>query len=352
MIGIRADANSKIGTGHVMRCLAIASALKKCGQQVCFLLADDAAAELLDSRGQAYHILHTDYRAMEAELPKLKEWLAEQKASCLLIDSYFVTPGYLEQVRALARTAYVDDMNSFPYPVDMLINYNIYGDGIPYQEQMSKEEEGKNGINAQMFLLGTSYAPLREEFQSTAYSVREELRNVLITTGGSDTYYLAGQILEKALQNERTKDLHFHVVSGAFNQNLPALKGMEKLHSNVHIHQKVIKMAELMQECDAAITAGGSTMYELCAVGVPIICFSFVDNQEQIVRTFLQKGYVCFGGDYLTQGEQLFDSIAEQLAVLADEKSIREAYSEKERKLVDGCGAMRIAQALCQLGNR
>ena len=88
-------------------------------------------------------------------------------------------------------------------------------------------------------------------------------------------------------------------------------------------------------------------MYELCAVGVPIICFSFVDNQEQIVQTFVKKEVVCYGGNYLLQKESLLDDIVKQLALLAGQKEIREKYSVKQRRLVDGHGAMRIARELC-----
>lgn len=51
-VWIRADGNEHIGTGHVMRCLAIAEALEAAGVQVCFVMADDAAAKLVKSRGK------------------------------------------------------------------------------------------------------------------------------------------------------------------------------------------------------------------------------------------------------------------------------------------------------------
>ncbi len=342
MIWIRADANREIGTGHVMRCLSVALALQECGQEVCFVLADESAVELLRSKGQKYQILHSDYTKMEEELQVFGERLAAARPQCLLVDSYYVTSDYLKQLGKYTTVAYVDDMNAFAYPVDLLINYNIYGDMLPYKEKAAKEN--------QQFLLGTSYAPLRAEFQNVEYAVRDEVQNVLLTTGGSDKYNLAGQILEKVLHDGRTDRLHYHVVSGAFNPNYVMLKRLEEKRSNVHIHQNVTKMSELMQKCDIAVTAGGSTMYELCAVGVPIICFSFVDNQEQIVQTFVKKDMVCFGGNYLKEQETMLDNIVENIAMLTANEEMRKAYCNKERQLVDGQGAMRIAQTLCGLG--
>ena len=63
-VWIRADGNEQIGTGHVMRCLAIAEALEAAGVPVCFVMADDAATQLVKSRGKKVRILHTRYDRM------------------------------------------------------------------------------------------------------------------------------------------------------------------------------------------------------------------------------------------------------------------------------------------------
>ena len=76
MIWIRADANETMGSGHVMRCLSIAAALRKMGEKVCFLAADEKTVPLLEAGGQAYHVLHTDYTRMEEELEILEGMLA------------------------------------------------------------------------------------------------------------------------------------------------------------------------------------------------------------------------------------------------------------------------------------
>lgn len=350
MIWIRADANKEIGSGHMMRCLSVAAALEKRGEQVLFVVADEEATQLLAQREQVYHVLHSDYRDMEAELPKLRELFMQEKPDVILVDSYFATNRYLEQLSAWTKTAYMDDLFRVPYPVDMVINYNIYGDLLPYEEQAHSQN--------QEFLLGCSYVPLREEFQNitlrkeaeqVSHHVWERVQNVLITTGGSDKYNLAGQILCAVLAEEKTKALQYHVVSGAFNSHLPELQKLEAEHENVHIHTNVTNMSELMQSCDGAISAAGSTMYELCAMGVPTLCFSFVDNQEKMVQTFVDKGLVHFGGDYLKDGEKMVAELTKKLCELADSKELRSHYSEKARLLVDGKGAERIADALRNL---
>ncbi|MDE6129143.1 MAG: UDP-2,4-diacetamido-2,4,6-trideoxy-beta-L-altropyranose hydrolase [Lachnospiraceae bacterium] len=341
MILIRADGGGAIGSGHIMRCLSVAGALKEQGKEVLFVLADDSAAALLNERGQQYRILHTDYHSMEDELPALLPVLEECRPELFLADGYFVTAAYLERVGKHTKTAYIDDMCAFPCPADALINYNIYGEMLPYREQSLPQNR--------MLLLGCAYTPLRTEFRDVVYSVRERVENVLITTGGSDKYNLTGQILQQALSDAACRHLRYHVISGSFNSNLSGLRAVAEHHDNVQIHVNVHNMAELMKQCDIAVTAGGSTMYELCAVGVPIVCFSFVDNQERLVETFVKKRLACYGGNYLKENEELSRRVVEHVRLLADAKALREDYSHREKGLVDGKGAERIAKELTGL---
>lgn len=336
MIWIRADANREIGAGHLMRCLAVAGALERRGQQVCFLTADEEAGKLLAERGKTFRVLHTDYRHMEEELPRLRKLLGGELESFFLVDSYQATPEYLEEAGKLARTGYVDDMGRGNLPVDVLINYNIYAGELSYEGLKPDARR----------LLGMEYVPLRQEFASVKYQVREQAGQVLVTTGGSDKYNLAGKLLERALAWGETKNLRYVVVSGAFNVHLPALREIQEKHGNVKICCNVQNMSELMQESDIAVSAGGSTMYELGAVGVPAVCFSFVDNQERIVEGFVKNRMACFGGNYLRQGENMLDGAVEYVARLAADSRLRREYSSRQRSLVDGQGADRIARAL------
>lgn len=338
MIWIRADANREIGTGHIMRCMSIADALKRRGQRVCFITADESGAPVLENRGQEYRILHSDYRNMEEELPGLEGLLAEKKPDFFLADSYFVTKRYLQEIRRRVPVGILDDKALTGMPADLLINYNIFADGSLYR-----------GGAADRYLLGADYVPLRREFEGIKYLVREKAETVLITTGGSDRYNLAGQLLKKALESPGAGALSYIVVSGVYNAHLPALREMESAHENVRVCCNVSDMSGLMSESDIAVSAGGSTMYELSAMGVPIICFSFVDNQERIVRGFVREGLVSFGGDYLAQGELMLDEVIYHINKLAADFELRRGFSKRLRRLVDGRGAERIAETLCDM---
>lgn len=370
MVVIRADANSKIGMGHVMRCLSVADALLKRGEEVLFVTADDTPVPLLTKKGVPYRVLHTDYADMEAELPGLlcilqeltqraelpeevlSRMSSQRKDIAILVDSYYVTEKYLAALKKRITTIYMDDIYAFSYPVDMLINYNIYGEEMGYEKDAAFADT--------KLLLGTKYVPLREEFSAGAGYVqsRKELSlgaanvtpaeegGILITTGGSDSFNLAGQLLMEAMKYDALKEKEYHVVSGSLNPHIGELQALAQKHENIHIHCNVTNMAELMAESKVALSAGGSTLYELCAMGVPVIAFSFAENQERLVQTFVKRGIAQYGGNYRTDGNKMIQNTIAGLETLLEDKNLRTEYRKKARTLVDGKGAERIAEAL------
>ena len=365
MVVIRADANSKIGMGHVMRCLSVADALLKRGEEVLFVTADDTPVPLLTKKGIPYRVLHTNYADMEAELPELWEVLRElpqgaespdatlaQRNTFILVDSYYVTEKYLAALKKRITTIYMDDIYAFSYPVDMLINYNIYGEEMGYEKDAAFADT--------KLLLGANYVPLREEFSAGAGYVqsRKELSlgaanvtpaaegGILITTGGSDSFNLAGQLLMEAMKYDALKEKEYHVVSGSLNPHIGELQALAKKHENIHIHCNVTNMAELMAESEVALSAGGSTLYELCAMGVPVIAFSFAENQERLVQTFVKRGIAQYGGNYRTDGNKMIQNTIAGLQKLCGDEAHKTEYRRKALQLVDGRGAERIAEAL------
>ena len=351
MVVIRADANSKIGMGHVMRCLSVADALLKRGEEVLFVTADDTPVPLLIKKGVPYRVLHTDYADMEAELPGLLAVLREltlraespeaallQRNTSILVDSYYVTEKYLAALKSRITTIYMDDIYAFSYPVDMLINYNIYGEEMGYEKDAAFADT--------KLLLGTEYVPLREEFLAGEQQRTAANCGILITTGGSDSFNLAGQLLMEAMKYDALKEKEYHVVSGSLNPHIGELQALAEKHENIHIHCNVTNMAELMAESEVALSAGGSTLYELCAMGVPVIAFSFAENQERLVQTFVKRGIAQYGGNYRTDGNKMIQNTIAGLQKLCGDEALKTEYRRKALQLVDGRGAERIAEAL------
>lgn len=337
MFYIRADANSIIGSGHVMRCLSIAKALKKKGQDTTFITADRNMEELIGRHGFSVICLNSSWNDLGNELGSLKSLIIKEKVNSILIDSYYADDTYLGEIKKVTKVIYMDDLNQCVYPADVLINYNIYADKLNLISLYPQETK---------LLTGCAYVPLRDEFISAKPNINASVKNVLITTGGSDSYNSAGQIIEAIRKNHRLDFLGLHIVIGPLNQNKDKLEEMARQYSNIKLHYNVSEMSKLMRENDIAISAGGSTLYELCACGIPAISFSYADNQRMGTQEFNYQGYIYYAGDIRDNAAQCLENMTAGIQRLCDNYLLRKELSFKLQALVDGRGAERIAQIL------
>ncbi|MDE7354966.1 MAG: UDP-2,4-diacetamido-2,4,6-trideoxy-beta-L-altropyranose hydrolase [Acetatifactor sp.] len=349
MIFIRADGGPEIGIGHLMRCMTLARELasrQDDRENICFVCADQGGADFAKGQGFPARILGTRYQDMESELPLWSRILEETREKkepgsfLILADSYFVTEKYLAALKNLAYTALMDDMGTERYPVDCLINYNLTADFEAYERLY----EGQNTD----LIIGSRYAPVRRQFLNVDYQMREQVKSVLITTGGGDIENIAGQIWRTI----NTEDYEFHLVTGRFNPHFQELKRLEEGCRNLHIHHDVADMAGLMKMCDMAITAGGSTVYELAAVGVPFICFSYAENQEEQARCMAQRRIAPYAGAYHRSPGETLVRIRELFQQTASDPKERRTIHENEKNLTDGKGAARLAEELVRLAGR
>lgn len=337
MIIFRADGNGLIGSGHIMRCLSIAVALRQLGEESLFLLGDSTMQHIVKERGFQVQILESHYDNMESESNTIKQYLT--RGNLVVVDSYYVTKLYLDSLMKSAIIVYIDDLMKVPTNVDFIINYNCYAD----QKLYKTVPKAKNS-----YLLGTTYVPLREEFQNIPYVVRKKCTKILITTGGTDEFNISGQILEKICAVKELKEMEFLVVVGAMNKHLEMLKSLAKKYNQIRICTNVVCMSELMRESDIAISAAGSTLYELCAVGVPTVSFSFVDNQDQAITCMESMGNLLSAGRYQVEGSIVIKRIVDKVSQLIKTYDLRCKIHNRCKRLVDGKGANRIAMKLME----
>lgn len=329
MILFRADGNPQIGSGHVMRCLSLADAFRNIGEPVIFVSADDSLQAAIQKRGYACVVLHTKYNCMEAELPILLPFLKKFCPSCILLDSYFVTPSYMAAVREKAPLVYIDDQNSFDYPADLIVNYTLYGGKLPYPQN-------------KRYLLGPEYALLRREFQNVPQrQAAEAVRNVLLSTGGADSEHAALKFVQ-CLRARPADCVTYHVILGAMNQDAAKIKDLTDGCPRIALYQNVEDMRSLMLQCDVAISAGGTTLFELCACGLPAITYVLADNQIMNAASFEEAGVTLCAGDIRKDG-QFAAHIFERLEILTRDRPLRQHMAERMQALVDGNGAARTA---------
>lgn len=330
MILIRADVNELIGTGHVMRCLSIASAIVRRGVEVLFITADHKGDTLLRQNGFNSVCLDTDWTDLDQELPLLLEMIKSKKPSLLLIDSYYVTEKYFNELSKVITTAYMDDLYKARWNTDILINYNIYSSVFDYSI-----------YSGNRLLLGSLYAPLREEFKGLPEHSAGMVQNILVSAGGADPERITERLISEICPV--WPDIHFHFVVGAFNPRIDKIREMERNNIILHINEK--HMSALMKDCDIAISAAGTTLYELCAAGIPTITFTLADNQLVASEQFSRKGLMLSAGD-CRGNKSFFASIKSLLIELIPDAEKRRTLSKKMQQLVDGKGTDRIAANL------
>jgi len=342
MLYFRVDANPEIATGHMMRCLSIAMAAKQKAIECEFIVADEYGLKFTQEKGIKTHCLFCDWEDKESELPVLCEYLGRNEAKVLVVDSYQATDEYIRKLREVVNVVFVDDIDLLRTPVDCLINYNNYGAKEEYKHKY-KEHVGKECE----LLLGCDYVPLREEFAETETVFEENVRGIFLSTGGADKYHIALQIAEELLRRDFPADIH--IIAGSFHADKEALGELADKYSNCILHENVTVMSEIMKKCDIAISAGGSTTYELCACGLPMVLFSFADNQLEIVRTHDEIGTGIYCGDYRTEKEELILRIGDEVCEMLEDKSKRKQLYDKCRKMVDAKGASRIVEKLAKI---
>lgn len=353
LVYFRTDGNSHIATGHLVRCLSIADACFSLGMKVCFLVSDQESKALLQSFDPAcrfpVRILETAvYDDPERELPELTVVLSDSDARVthddilLFLDSYFVTEHYLSAVRAVAKVAYLDDLQLFDYPVDLLINYDV----IPESRSATYQAAYQN---AARILLGASYTPLRAQFTNLQPYCRDRVSNILVTTGGSDPYHFCLKLIEAFRANSSMDLCQLHVVVGRLNEDKDKLYKLADELPFLQLHENVSDMASLMTSCDLAVSAAGTTLYELCAAGVPSIGFCLADNQLTAAKAFDEAGAIPCAGDIRRSCDEVLGNVMNFVTYMSENFKKRKAALETMRQLVDGKGAVRIAEALIEM---
>ena len=342
MIGIRADANDIVATGHIMRCMTIAEQIQKQGEKVLFFLADEYGVAMLRERGFEYVVLHSDWENPMMEIERFAEEIEKYRIHTLLFDSYRMTKDYFAELRTSVpiwvKFAYIDDLFDDVYPVDVIINYNAYHTQFPYESSYSAYTK---------LCLGPGYVPLREEFGKDNLQEGTE-KSVLLSCGGGDALQSLHGILEQAVRDERFEDAKFHVVVGRYHQKKELLDKLAGDYENIVLHHNVSNMSELMEACQIAVSAAGTMLYELCAMERPTVFFITADNQRYDSDFFAENECMVFAGDIRKDREQCICRILDGMYALFNDGDMRMMMKEKLRQVTDGNGAERIANVLLE----
>jgi UDP-2,4-diacetamido-2,4,6-trideoxy-beta-L-altropyranose hydrolase len=336
---VRADTNTQIGTGHFMRCLALAQAWQEHGGTVMFLMAPGAST--LGKRLENENIREVRLSAEPASLADADETAAvalRNNAAWVALDGYQFSPDY--QRRLKDKTSHLllfDDLaEAERYHADLLLNQNAYATPEMYVDR----------AGGCTLLLGATYLLLRREFQEWRNHDRQIqrcARNLLVTFGGSD----AENATELALQTLAllpAPALNVRALVGASNPHRAALEQVAaKLDHSVEFQTDSKRIAEEMAWADVAISAAGSTSWELGFMGLPSLLIAVSENQDGCAQYLHQHSIAISLG---RQSQVQPAEVAAALSALAADPARRTEMSSRGRALIDGRGAERVVQKM------
>lgn len=336
---LRADADERIGTGHVMRCLALAEGWHARGGRV-HLVTRTRAPGLLQ-RASARGIGLTPLDAPASSPADRDATLAAAErlgASWVVLDGYAFDEPYQ---RALAEqgppTLVIDDLAELPaYHAAALLNQNSYAEQLAYPL-----------AGDCLPLLGTRYALLRGQFAGWRGHPRAtppQARRVLVTLGGSDPDNVTARVVE-ALAALDVADLEARVIVGAANPHRAALERAAAAApaGRISLLGSVDDMPAQMAWADLAVAAGGTTAWELLFMRLPAALVVLAPNQTRVAGGLHALGAARSLGEAagLSAG-----AIGEALRALIDDAPARRHMAELGGHIVDGMGVDRVTSTL------
>jgi UDP-2,4-diacetamido-2,4,6-trideoxy-beta-L-altropyranose hydrolase len=342
---IRADASAEIGAGHLMRCIALAQALRENAWQPRFAIAHDLPAvrqRLAEENLAASKIAASPGGSRDAELTL--DLAEETGADWTVIDGYqFDAPFQRQLKNSGLRLLCIDDVASCShYYADAVVNQNISAANLNYD---AREPYTK-------LLLGTNYTLLRDEYLQCGKEARcvpDLARRILITLGGADNSG-ATEIILRAITELEIEGLELVVLISSRHPERPELERLAAAAAHqVRFVVDATAIAEYMVWADLAVSAGGGTSWELAYLGVPTLMVILADNQEPSVRELARRGAVL---DLGTAASLAVDMVKDSVSQICRNPVKRRRLSVASGALVDGLGSRRVAEFLINNGTK
>lgn len=323
----RAEGGEPVGMGHLVRCRALASALKERGIETCFVTTSRGAEKWLASREERVECIEVVPGSPE-DAEAIARLVHERPADWLVTDGQFFSENYLG---AVAETgvliASIDDLATGFFPTAIVVNGGLGARTLRY-----------HALPTTRVLVGPEYALLRREFRQARPSI-VSVQRVLVCFGGADPEDWTSLVKDAWSGVEKAPALallvgpaypHLHRLQTAITE--PGVSIYHDLDGRA--------LVELMSTCDLAIASAGMVACELAALGVPLI-LSVCSDDQRINATALAAA----GAAYLIEPFSS-STLREALRELAASPERCRAMAEAGRRIVDGLGTERMAEAM------
>jgi len=356
---VRTDASVTIGTGHVMRCLTLAEALRNRGAQCSFVCRAQPGNMIDAIRQRGFAVAELPWQAgwqCTESAPRHAAWLGadartdaeETQALCtdttpdwLIVDHYAIDARWESALRGwVKRILVIDDLADRPHDCDLLLDQNWHG------AQTASRYAGLVSSNCTC-LLGPRYALLQPEHAELRAQLPQrdgQVRRVLVFMGGSDPTNLTRRALT-ALMAEEFAHLEVEIVAGRNHPDPQGLAALAARRPRTTFAQALPTLAEAMARADLMVSGGGATTWERMCLGLPALVVSLADNQTAVSQSLAEAGFQTYLG---AAADVTADVIAAALRDALDHPERLQAQSARARELTDAQGAARVCRYLLE----
>lgn len=355
-VAFRTDASTRIGTGHVMRCLTLADVMRERGAECLFVCREHSGhlLELIAGRGHSATTLpmssidmmhtqngtesiHYDWLGARWEIDAAETLLAvgNEPIDWFVVDHYALDYRWERTLRQRCRRLMViDDLADRSHDCDLLLDQNLGRSAADYANLVAATCK---------LLVGPEYALLRPEFaalrsRSLLRRSVPGLRRLLVTMGGVDQDDVTGRVLDALSACSLPPELQLTVVMGL---HAPWLEEVRVRAANMPCPTDVLigvtNMAQLMAASDMAIGAAGGTTWERCCMGLPTIQLVLALNQLDIAKALAHAGAALYADD-----DNLVDVLTRFFSDHAAAEYLR-TMGITASSITDGLGAARVA---------
>lgn len=336
VVVFRADASASLGAGHIMRCLALASAMKKEGWRCIFATRTDSfriVPALLEADFELINLL-TETEANEIAVT------LDKNASLLVVDHYHLDKEFHTQCREWSdKILVIDELMNRKFDCDFLLDQSPGRDKSDYAGRIPDECE---------LLCGPDYALLRTEFSALrdeshdSRNIRTSIGKILINFGAVDERNLCGRAVDALESINHPAEIH--LVAGSGSVHFDKLKQrIGEGRCNIVLHTQVDDMAGLMKGQDLAIGAAGISSWERCCLGLPAIVIIDAENQRlNALGLQRAKAAVVLGDSDSVNKKIIADAV---LRLERDSEKLNE-MSVAASGLCDGRGTQRVIREL------
>ncbi|MEO8518965.1 MAG: bifunctional UDP-2,4-diacetamido-2,4,6-trideoxy-beta-L-altropyranose hydrolase/GNAT family N-acetyltransferase [Dermatophilaceae bacterium] len=329
------DGGGSMGVGHVTRSLALAEAAVTAGHDV--VLAGHFEGSFVHRQLAAAPVEVVELGAPLADHDRatVNGLVSGQRPDVVHVDNYEVSDLWGQGSGVVLSN--MEDGTFGRRPAAVVVDPTLGAELVP------RPDDGST-----LLLRGSRYAAMRQRVldarrRGAGMATADSARGVLVVMGGTDPVGLA----PAAVGLLAGTGLALEVKAIAAGENAERVRAAARGSAlSLTVLAPVDDLASVMAGQDLVISAAGTSVWELCCIGVPMALIRAVDNQRDGYDRAVAAGAAAgLGGPELVEpGGLAAQRAAEVLRRVLNDSPKRADMRLAGRRVVDGLGAWRVVR--------